>query len=50
MDTRRCVVCGHPACDHLDRPLRYVLRPWLQHYLLGKARVLSRGWKERTED
>jgi hypothetical protein len=26
LDTSRCLLCGHPACDHPDQPFRYVLR------------------------
>lgn len=44
-NTRRCLTCGDPSCDHLDRPLRYVLRPWVRHYLLSKLAVLSKGWR-----
>lgn len=42
-DTRDCLTCGHPTCDHV--PLRYVLRPWVRHYLLSKLAVLSKGWR-----
>ena len=43
MDTRRCLECGSPNCDHV--PLRYALRAAVKHYLIGKARILSRGWR-----
>jgi hypothetical protein len=45
MDTRRCVQCGQPSCDHLDVPMRYPLRAAVRHYLLEKIRVMSRGWR-----
>lgn len=37
-DTRRCIICGSPACDHLA--IRYPLRAAMKHYLFGKARIM----------
>lgn len=45
MDTSRCMQCDCPDCDHVDQPLRYVLKASMRHYLLGKIAILSRGWR-----
>lgn len=38
IDTRRCVLCGCPAVDHV--PLRYVLRAWLKHRLWAAYHIV----------
>lgn len=38
MDTRRCIRCGAPNCDHIA--IRYPLRAAMRHYLLRKARII----------
>lgn len=44
-DTRRCMRCGQPACDHAAGPPRYALKAAVRHYLAEKIRVLSKGWR-----
>lgn len=40
MDTRRCIECGAPACDHV--PLKYVARVWWRHHFWSLLNRLAR--------